>query len=157
MLFRSVRPFNHTGPGQGPGFVAPDFARQIARIERGLQEPRLEVGNLAPARDFTDVRDVVRAYCLLMEKGEPGAVYNVCSESARPVRELLDGLLALTSAKVEVVVSGGRTRKGGADDLVGCAEALHAATGWTPEIPWEQTLRDLLADWRTRADSVSRD
>jgi len=150
-----VRPFNHTGPGQKPGFVGPDFARQIARIERGLQEPKLEVGDLTPILDFTDVRDVVRAYVLLMEKGEPGAVYNVCSESGRTVRELLDGLLALTTAKVEVVVPGGRKRKGGADNLVGCAEALHAATGWMPEIPWEQTLRDLLADWRTRADSVN--
>jgi GDP-4-dehydro-6-deoxy-D-mannose reductase len=144
-----VRPFNHIGPGQEVGFVAPDFARQLARIELGLQEPKLRVGNLASARDFTDVRDVVRAYVLVMERGEPGAVYNVCSGTAHAVRELLAGLLALSTVKPEVVATTcGKTDK--PDVVVGSAEALHAATGWKPEIPWEQTLVDLLNDWRER-------
>jgi len=149
-----VRPFNHVGPGQDKGFVAPDFAAQIARIEAGLQEPKLQVGDLTPARDFTDVRDVVRAYLLLMEKGEVGAVYNVCSETARTVQEVLDGMLALSKAGVKIEVSSRRTRRGQPERVFGCAEALHAATGWTPRIPWEQTLRDVLDDWRTRTASV---
>lgn len=145
-----VRPFNQIGPGQEPGFAAPDFARQIARIEHGLQQPKLEVGNLAPVRDFTDVRDAVRAYVALLERGRVGAVYNVCSETGRSVREMLDGLLALSNSQIEVVVSGGRTRKDEADTNIGCAEAVRSATGWAPEIPWENTLADLLADWRRR-------
>lgn len=149
-----VRPFNHIGPGQEGGFVAPDFARQIARIERDLQEPVINVGNLSPVRDFTDVRDVVRAYVLVMEKGEVGAVYNVCSESSHRVRELLDGMLALAKTEFGIEVVSARTRKGEADRIVGCAEALHAATGWTPGIPWEQTLLDILDDWRARVASV---
>ena len=149
-----VRPFNHIGPGQEEGFVAPDFARQIARIERGLQPPVMHVGNLAAARDFTDVRDVVRAYVLLMEKGEVGAVYNVCSESTHTVQELLDGMLARVRRDLRIEVVPRRARKRGADTLVGCAEALHAATGWLPEIPWEQTLLDVLDDWRGRTASV---
>jgi len=145
-----VRPFNHIGPGQSIDFVAPDFARQIARIERGLQEPKIEVGNLAPVRDFTDVRDVVRAYVLVLERGEPGAVYNVCSGAGRSVRELLDGLLRLSTAKIEVVVSERRERKDEPDIIFGSARAIQAVCGWTPEIPWEQTLSDVLADWRSR-------
>ena len=145
-----VRPFNHIGPGQESGFVAADFARQIARIERGLQEPKMEVGNLAPVRDFTDVRDVVRAYALLLEKGEPGAVYNVCSGTGRSIRELLDGLLKLSTAAIEVIVSERRKRKDEADVIVGSARAIRAVCGWTPEIPWETTLSDILDDWRRR-------
>ncbi|HUV39052.1 MAG TPA: NAD-dependent epimerase/dehydratase family protein [Planctomycetota bacterium] len=145
-----ARPFNHIGPGQEPGYVASDFARQVARIERGLQEPKITVGNLDAARDFLDVRDVVRAYILLLEKGLAGSVYNVCSETPRKVRELLEGLLALAKLRPDVVVSPGRTRRGDADRVVGCAESLRAQTGWQPLIGWPQTLQDLLADWRSR-------
>jgi GDP-4-dehydro-6-deoxy-D-mannose reductase len=154
-----VRPFNHIGPGQGKGFVASDFASQIARIERGLQPPRIETGSLDAVRDFTDVRDVVRAYVLLMERGESGAVYNVCSGVSRSVRELLDGLLASSVVKCEIVSSAAKTgtvptTEGRAplssDVVVGSAEALRAATGWEPRIPWQQTLAELLDDWRNR-------
>ena len=145
-----ARPFNHFGPGQALGFVAPDFARQVADVERGLREPVLTVGNLAPARDFLDVRDVVRAYVLLLEKGTPGAAYNVCSESTHTIRELLDALIALARIHPEVVVSGGRQRVDDADVIVGCAEALRADTGWQPEFSWDQTVADLLDDWRQR-------
>jgi len=145
-----VRPFNHIGPGQEPGFVAADFARQIARIERALQPPKLEVGNLAAVRDFTDVRDVVRAYVLLLEKGSPAAVYNICSGTGRSIRQLLDGLLALSATPIEVVVSESRKRASEPDALVGSARALRDACGWTPQIPWETTLADILADWRRR-------
>jgi len=145
-----VRPFNHIGPAQEPGFVAGDFARQVARIERALQEPKLEVGNLAPVRDFTDVRDDVLAYVLLLEKVKPGAVYNLCSGVPRSIRQLLDGLLALSTTTIEVVVSKSRTRASEADAVVGSARALRDACGWTPQIPWETTLADILADWRKR-------
>ncbi len=140
-----VRPFNHTGPGQDAGFVAPDFARQIARIEAGLQESRMTVGNLDARRDFTDVRDVVRAYVLLLEKGSPGAAYNISSGRAFSARNILDGLLAQSPAKPEVV-----SKPGTPDTLVGSSELLHSVTGWQPEIPFDQTLSDLLADWRER-------
>ncbi len=142
-----VRPFNHTGPGQDVGFVAADFARQIARIEAGQQVPRMTVGDLDARRDFTDVRDVVRAYVLVLEKGAPGDVYNVCSGKAVPVRAILDGLLAASTVKPEVLSTAARK---GPNVVVGSAERLRAATGWKPEIPLSQTLADLLADWRER-------
>ena len=164
-----VRPFNHTGPGQEPGFAAPDFARQIVRVEAGLQEPVIRVGNLTAERDFTDVRDVVRAYVLVMEKGASGGVYNVCSGKAVPIRAILDGLLAASTARPEVVSSTAKmgtvplTALGGQspfssspDILVGSFARLHAATGWTPEIPLSQTLSDLLADWRDRVGRETR-
>jgi GDP-4-dehydro-6-deoxy-D-mannose reductase len=104
-------------------------------------------------RDFTDVRDVVRAYGMLLAKGEPGAVYNVCSGTGRSIRELLDGLLKLSTTAIEVVVSERRTRKDEADVILGSARALRDVCGWTPEIPWEATLSDILADWRRRVAS----
>lgn len=160
-----VRPFNHTGPGQEPGFVAPDFARQIARIEASVQEPRMQVGNLDARRDFTDVRDVVRAYVLVLERCAPGSVFNVCSGNAVPIRDILDGLLAASAARPEIVsvVAKKGTERGtekgtvpmlgpspSPDIVVGSPAALRAATGWKPEIPLPQTLSDLLADWRVR-------
>jgi len=144
-----ARAFNHFGPGQEVGYVAPDFARQVARIERGLQEPKVTVGDLECERDFLDVRDVVRAYIMLIEKGQPGAVYNVCSETSRKIGDLLDGLLKLAKIKPEVAPAG-KTRNNQTDVVVGCAESLRAETGWEPLISWEETLSDLLADWRTR-------
>ena len=146
-----VRPFNHTGPGQDVGFVAPDFARQIARIEAGLQEPRMTVGNLDARRDFTDVRDVVRAYLLVLEQGVPGAVYNISSGRTVSARDILDGLLALSSAKPEVT-----SRPGAPDTLTGSSELLRTATGWKPEIPLSRTLSDLLSDWRERVAAERR-
>jgi len=145
-----TRTFHHTGPGRGEAFAESSFARQIAEIEAGLRPPVLKVGNLEAVRDFADVRDVVRAYWLLLEKGEGGAAYNVCSGTGRPVRHLLDLLLAASSARVEVRVDPDRLRPADVPAQVGDPSRLRAATGWEPRIPLERTLRDLLDDWRAR-------
>jgi GDP-4-dehydro-6-deoxy-D-mannose reductase len=149
-----TRTFHHTGPGRGEAFAESSFARQIAEIERGLRPPRIEVGNLEAVRDFTDVRDVVRAYLLLLEKGEPGQAYNVCSGRGRRIREVLDVLLAGSSAKVEVRVDQNRLRPSDVPAQVGDPSRLRAATGWEPRIPLEQTLVDLLSDWRARVAGI---
>ncbi len=145
-----ARPFNHLGPGQSEGFVAPDFAMQIARIEAGQQEPRLLVGNLSARRDFTDVRDVVRAYRLMMERGEAGSVYNVASNQTHTIQELLDGMLRHARAPIEVCIDETRMRPSGTPILWGDASRLRDATGWQPAIPFEQTLLDVLDDCRQR-------
>jgi GDP-4-dehydro-6-deoxy-D-mannose reductase len=145
-----VRPFNHIGPRQNERFVAPAFASQIAAIEAGEREPVLRVGNLAARRDFTDVRDTVRAYSLLLEKGEPGEVYNVGQGRSWPVQALLDTLLSLTPAVVRVEVDPARFRPVDLPDLVCDASRLRTRTGWTPRIPFEQTLADLLTYERAR-------
>lgn len=139
-----VRPFNHIGPRQNNRFVAADFARQIAAIECGERLPVIRVGNLQAERDFTDVRDVVRAYIAALEKGQPGEVYNVASGIARPVRALLDGLLAHSSCAVTVEVDPEKLRPSDTPRQQGDATKLMAATGWRPIIPFEQTLKDLL-------------
>jgi GDP-4-dehydro-6-deoxy-D-mannose reductase len=145
-----TRTFHHTGPGRGEAFAESSFARQLAEIEAGLRPPVLRVGNLDAVRDFADVRDVVRAYWLLLEKGEGGAAYNVCSGKGRPVRHLLDVLLAASNARVEVRVDPDRLRPSDVPAQVGDPSRLRAATGWEPRIPLERTLRDLLDDWRAR-------
>lgn len=145
-----ARPFNHFGPGQSEFFAAPAFALQIARIEAGLQEPVLKVGDLSARRDFTDVRDVVRAYHLMIEYGRAGEVYNIASGKARTIQSLLDGLLAHSTAEIRVEVDPARLRPSKIPILEGDYTRLHAATGWQPQIPFEQTLRDLLEDCRQR-------
>jgi len=145
-----VRPFNHTGPGQAPHFVCADFARQVIAVERTAQPPRIEVGNLDVVRDFSDVRDVVRAYLAAWKRGQAGEAYNVCSGVARTPRDILDTLIRLSGVSVTVVVQAERQRTVDVPALVGSAAKLHAATGWSPAIPWEQTLRDVLDDWRAR-------
>ena len=145
-----TRGFNHTGPRRGEVFVTSNFARQIAAIEAGLQEPVLRVGNLDARRDFTDVRDTVRAYRLAVEKGEAGAVYNICSGTTVSIRELLDRLLALSDAAIRVETDPARLRPSDVPVLLGSAARFHAVTGWEPEIPFDQTLRDLLDHWRAR-------
>ncbi len=145
-----ARPFNHFGPGQSESFAAPAFAIQIARIEAGLQAPVLMVGDLSARRDFTDVRDVVRAYHLMIEQGRPGEVYNIASGKARTIQSLLDGLLAHASVEISVQVDPARLRPSKIPILEGDYTRLNAATGWQPQIPFEQTLRDLLEDCRQR-------
>jgi GDP-4-dehydro-6-deoxy-D-mannose reductase len=145
-----TRTFHHTGPGRGEAFAESSFARQVAEIEAGLRPPVLKVGNLEAVRDFADVRDVVRAYWLLLEKGEGGTAYNVCSGTGRPVRHLLDVLLSASTARVEVRVDPDRLRPSDVPAQVGDPSRLRAATGWEPRIPLERTLRDLLDDWRAR-------
>lgn len=145
-----TRGFNHEGPRRGPVFVCSDFAKQIADIEKGRRAPVVRVGNLDARRDFTDVRDVVRAYWLALEKGDPGEVYNIASGRAWTIREMLDLLLTMTSAKIKVERDSTRMRPSDVPVLVGDASKFRKQTGWTPEIPFEQTMRDLLAYWRER-------
>jgi len=145
-----VRPFNHIGPRQNQRFVAPAFAVQIAAIEAGQQPPVLKVGNLSARRDFTDVRDVVRAYALLMDRGEAGEVYNIGSGRSRPITDLLDGLLKLAAVDIRVEPDDSRMRVADVPDLVCDATRLTTRTGWQPRIPLEQTLADLLNYERAR-------
>lgn len=145
-----VRPFNHTGPGQREGFVAPDFAMQIARIEAGQKEPVMYVGRLDAQRDFTDVRDIVRAYRLVITQGQPGDVYNVASNRAYSIQYLLDTLLSYSTRQITVQADPARLLKADAPIKWGDISRIHAATGWQPEIPFEQTLKDLLEDCRQR-------
>lgn len=148
--FLRARAFNHFGPGQSDRFVAPAFAMQIARIEAGLQEPVMRVGDLSAKRDFTDVRDVVRAYKLLIERGEAGEAYNIASGEARSIQDVLDILLSLTTAKIDVQPDPARLRPSVIPVLEGDISRISQATGWTPQIPFENTLRDLLEDCRRR-------
>ena len=145
-----TRGFNHEGPRRGPVFVASDFAKQIADIEKGRKAPILSVGNLDAKRDFTDVRDMVRAYVLSLEKGEPGEVYNICRGRCWSIREVLDMLLARTQAKIEVKQDPARLRPSDVQILLGDNSKFVAATGWQPVIPFEQTLEDMLDYWRSR-------
>ena len=145
-----TRGFNHTGPRRGEVFVTSNFAKQIASIEAGLREPVIRVGNLSAQRDFTDVRDTVRAYWLALEKGKPGEVYNLASGNAVTIQELLDMLLALTDTKVEIEVDPARLRPSDVEILLGDSSKFRADTGWQPEIPLTQTVKDLLDYWRQR-------
>lgn len=145
-----ARPFNHIGPGQNERFVAPAFAMQIARIEAGLGEPVLYVGNLAAKRDFTDVRDIVAAYCAIIAKGQPGAAYNVASGQAHSIRQLLDTMLKHSRCAIEVRVDSARLRPVDLAEIRGDACSLERDTGWQPSIPFARTLRDVLEDCRRR-------
>jgi GDP-4-dehydro-6-deoxy-D-mannose reductase len=144
-----TRAFNLTGPGESAHFVTSAFACQIAEIEAGLREPIIRVGNLDSVRDFTDVRDVVRAYQLLAKKGEPGEVYNICSGQGISIRNLLDTLLDLsTESDISVQVDSSRLQPADVPIQVGDANKLRALTGWSPAIPLRQTLEDVLDYWR---------
>ena len=138
-----VRSFNHTGPGQATDMLVPALAQRIADAERAGGST-VTVGNLDVVRDVTDVRDIVRAYRLLVEHGTPGEVYNVCSGRGVTVREIAEQMLASSDAPLEFVVDPELVRPVDVPRLVGCADKLRAATGWTPEIPLEQTLHDVL-------------
>ena len=150
-----VRPFGHTGPGQADTFVAAAFARQIAEIEAGLREPPIRVGYLDGQRDFTDVRHVVRGYRLLVERGVAGEVYNLGSERPRSIQSVLDGLLAQSLARPAVQTDPERMRPTEVPIQYADCSKLRAATGWHPQIPFEQTLADLLGDWRRRVVATS--
>jgi GDP-4-dehydro-6-deoxy-D-mannose reductase len=143
-----VRPFNHTGPRQSPAYVTSSFARQIAEIEAGRLEPVLRVGNLESRRDITDVRDTVRAYRLVVQHGRLLRPYNVCSGKAYRVRDLLDALIGLSRASIEIQVDPSRLRPSDNPVIAGDRSRIGAEAGWTPEIPIERTLDDLLNYWR---------
>ena len=142
------RPFNHIGPRQSPEFVCSSFAKQIAEIEKGLREPIIKVGNLEAKRDFTDVRDVVRGYWLALDKGEPGEVYNICSERAIQIKGLLNHLLELSSRKVEIMKDPKKMRPSDNPILQGDSSKFRRRGGWKPEIPLDKTLKDILEYWR---------
>ena len=143
-----TRGFNHTGPRRAPVFVCSDFARQIIDIEKGLKPPVMEVGNLDAKRDFTDVRDMVRAYWLSLEKGTPGSVYNICSGRSYSIREILAKLVEISGVRVDVRTDKGRLRPSDVPLLEGDNSAFRRDTGWEPVIPIEKTLADLLDFWR---------
>lgn len=143
-----TRSFTHTGPGQSPQFMTADWAQQIAKIEAGQQEPIIRVGNLTVQRDLSDVRDVVRAYLLLLSNGELGEVYNVCSGQAVEVSDVLDQLLALSSVPIQIQQEPTKVRPVDLPVLVGDNSKLKKATTWQPEIPLSQTLTDVLDYWR---------
>jgi GDP-4-dehydro-6-deoxy-D-mannose reductase len=145
----TARPFNHTGPRQRPAFVAPSMARQIALIEHGLHDPVIQVGNLDARRDFSDVRDVVRAYVSLMKLGKRGEIYNVGSGIGRTIRSLLEGLTSRSRVDVRVETDQARVRPAEVSAFVADTNRLRQQTGWQPQIPFESMLDDLLDYWRT--------
>jgi GDP-4-dehydro-6-deoxy-D-mannose reductase len=150
-----VRPFNHIGPRQRVGFVAPDFASQIAAIEAGLQPPVLEVGNLAARRDFSDVRDVVRAYVMIVTDGESGQVYNIGSGESHSIQELLDILLETSQVPITVQQDPERMRPAEVPEVVCDATRLREQTGWQQAISFEQSLHDVLDYWREETKNES--
>ena len=145
-----TRGFNHTGPRRGPVFVMSDFAKQIIDIEKGKREPVMYVGNLDASRDFTDVRDTVRAYWLALEKGKAGEDYNICQGEAWVIRDALDKLIELSGVKVDVKQDPARLRPSDVPRLLGDYSKFKNDTGWEPKIPFEQTLQDILDFWRQR-------
>lgn len=151
-----TRSFNHIGPRQDPSFFAAAFARQIVRIEQGLEPPVLRVGNLEVRRDVTDVRDTVRAYVALIERGRAGAVYNVCTGTAHRVGAILDGLLARARVRIQVVPDPARFRPHDPQVVLGDRTRITAETGWVPAVPLDRTLDDLLAYWRGVVRDTSR-
>ena len=150
-----TRGFNHTGPRRGDVFVTSNFARQVARIEAGKSEPVIRVGNLDAVRDFTDVRDMVRAYWLAVTKAKPGEVYNIATGDGITIQELLDRLVAMAQIEVRVETDPERLRPSDVEILIGDSSKFRADTGWEPQVPFEQTLRDTLDFWRER-EGVTR-
>jgi GDP-4-dehydro-6-deoxy-D-mannose reductase len=145
-----TRGFNHTGPRRPPVFVCSDFAKQVVDIEKGRKEPVIHVGNLDAKRDFTDVRDTVKAYFLALEKGKSGEVYNICTEKSWRIRSVLDMLVAKSKKEIEVKVDKARLRPSDVPLLQGDCSKFRNDTGWKPVIPFEQTLEDILDYWRDR-------
>lgn len=145
-----VRPFNHIGPGQGPGFIVPDLAQQIVAAEKDPQV-KVMVGNLEAKRDYTDVRDIVKAYRLLLEKGKSGETYNICSGNALSGQEILDGLLKASGASPTIEEDPAKMRPSDTPVICGDYSKLKADTGWQPEIAFDQTLKDVIADWRSKS------
>jgi GDP-4-dehydro-6-deoxy-D-mannose reductase len=146
----TVRPFNHIGPGQAPSFAVAALAKRIVEAERSGADS-IPVGNLSARRDFTDVRDVVRAYRLLVESGSPGEVYNVCTGRDVSIEEIAQSLLALAGSPLELEVDPSLVRAVEVPVLRGDPAKLEDATGWKPEIALEETLADVMNSWRERA------
>jgi GDP-4-dehydro-6-deoxy-D-mannose reductase len=149
-----ARSFNHTGPGQQTGFVIPDFASQVAAIERARGRGTLHVGNLEARRDLSDVRDIVRGYRLLVKHGKPGEVYHLGSGRAYRVGDLLDSLVSMASCSIRVEKDPQRMRPSDIPVLLGSTAKTRRVTGWRATIPMERTLSDTLAYWRKHARQV---
>ncbi len=145
-----TRGFNHTGPRRGEVFVTSNFAKQIALIEAGRQAPVISVGNLDAVRDFTDVRDMVRAYWLAVQSARPGEVYNIATGNGITIRAMLDKLIALARVEVRVETDPARLRPSDVEVLIGDSSKFRGDTSWEPRIPFDQTLADLLDYWRAR-------
>ncbi len=148
-----TRPFNHIGPGQNNRFAVPNWASQIAESEVGRREPVVYVGNLSAARDFTDVRDVVRAYVMALDQGKSGAVYNVCSGQAYTMQSIMDKLVSLSRIPIEIRIDPERFRAVEIPVLMGSYRRLRDQTGWEPQMPIDQSLRDVLDEWRQRVSA----
>jgi GDP-4-dehydro-6-deoxy-D-mannose reductase len=145
-----ARPFNHIGPGQNPGFIAPDLAQQLVEVEKGKSK-KISVGNLDATRDYTDVRDIVRAYRLLLKRGVSGEIYNVCSGKAYSGHDILNGLLKPMDIKPKIVNDPERMRPADIAAIYGNHDKLTKHTGWKPSISIDDTLRDVVNDWRSRS------
>ncbi len=143
-----VRAFNHIGPGQAPMFVVSDFCKQVAEIEKGLKEPVMKVGNLAAKRDFTDVRDVVKAYVKLIQSGLAGETYNVGSGSAKEIREILNLIVSMSTVKIDVEIDPNKIRPVDVPIIEADISKINELTGWKPQIPLEQTINETLEYWR---------
>jgi len=143
-----VRPFNHIGPRQSPQFVVSSFAKQIAEIEKGKRKPILKVGNLEAKRDFTDVKDMVRAYAVVMEKGKIGDVYNIGSGTSYKISDILNKLVFMSSSKIKIEEKRGLLRPSDNPELICDSTKFVKLTGWKPEIPIAETLKDTLDYWR---------
>lgn len=143
-----TRAFNHTGPRRGENFVTSNFAKQIAQIEKGKQPRVVYVGNLQVKRDFTDVRDVVRAYWLSLEKGEAGECYNIASGTSWTIEEMLKMLISFSTMEIKIEEDPSRLRLSDVEILLGDYTKFHNRTSWSPEIPFHQTMEDLLNYWR---------
>lgn len=150
MELMMVRAFNHIGPTQAPMFVVADFCKQVAEIEKGIREPIMYVGNLEAQRDFTDVRDVVRAYAMIIEKGDAGETYNVGSGHAVSIREILELIISLSGQKIKVEIDTNKLRPVDVPIIEADTTKLRNLTGWVPEITLEQTIKETLDYWRER-------
>lgn len=147
-----TRGFNHFGPHQVDSYVVPSFCKQVAEIEAGRRDPVIKVGNLAPVRDFLDVRDVVRAYWALALHGVPGEVYNVCSGTGHKIEEILSEIAGLADQDISVEVDQDRFRPADLPVLIGSNEKIKKDAGWAPQIPFAQSIRDTLDYWRDEVD-----
>jgi GDP-4-dehydro-6-deoxy-D-mannose reductase len=147
-----LRPFNHTGPGQRPDFVCPDFASQVAAIARGEREPLIEVGNIDVVRDFSDVRDIARGYVAALARGSAGRVYNLCSGRGVSIRSMLEELCEIGGIAPEIRTAEERWRPAEVPRYWGSAAAAERELGWVPQIPWRQTLEDLYASFARRSE-----
>jgi GDP-4-dehydro-6-deoxy-D-mannose reductase len=149
----TARPFNHTGPGQPSNFVLPAIAKQFAEMELGWRPPKLRVGNIMVRRDFTDVRDVVRAYAILLEKGRTSELYNVCSGSAVLLSDVIRMFEETSGIEVTTEIDPEKVRTGEISEIYGDPRKLQAETGWNREIPLRKTVEDMLNYWRSQCES----